>query len=289
MLSKESQTISFLDTGETLTDTKAFEVARAKFREVTRLSEEIASVIQQFVLLYVSHQQKFASKDAFLTTLDQDVSAFLIKKAEADSDEEGSFSLEVENIKEEKSSSGDEVEEAPLSLNIFGPKIGAEPKEVFLLFRVFGEAELTELRKTILSTGKPIFQHAAKQKGKAEKFFAENKEYVKAVWLTKGKRAKESPKLVQIVLSANVCEKLLLNPVYASVNQSAEREAGTEKLKLARSQTPTPIIVKRESPKSSKSISKSSRTYGFRKEIEEESTDIFLLLADYIISINIVE
>ncbi|HEU5377084.1 MAG TPA: hypothetical protein VFV38_16765, partial [Ktedonobacteraceae bacterium] len=172
---------------------------------------------------------------------------------------------------------------------LFGPTEEKDTQGTFVLFRVFSHDELVELKETIGKTGLPIFHHSPTQKGKSEKFFAENKEYLKAVWLSKGKRSKQQPTILRVAFQANVLTEVLLNSLYASVNQGAAGEDDIKHLTLARSQSPTPILIKRESPKDKKSLKYSSRTFGFRKEIDGKETGIFTLLAKYITSVNIVE
>ncbi|HEY0752976.1 MAG TPA: hypothetical protein VGD98_03290 [Ktedonobacteraceae bacterium] len=280
--------ILFSESSETISSEKALQMVRQRFPQVISHSEEIAQTIDSFVMSYCVNRQVFVNQTDFLNTVDKDVSEFFYRKAEEGGDEDGSSEEEIEELIAEESSSLTQTDES-IPQCLYGSPEKAMQEDVCVLFRVVSQHELAELWDEIQKKSHfPIFHHSPKQKGMAEKFFAENKKYLVAAWLSKGKRGKQNPTILRIICHKSVLKEVLLNSTYASLNKGAEGEDDLQHLKLANAQYPTPILIKRESPKGKKGISYSSRTFGFRKSLQGNDTDIFVLLAKYIVSVDLV-
>jgi hypothetical protein len=167
---------------------------------------------------------------------------------------------------------------ADLQTNVFrqpGAGLSAEPVGAFrkasfddekplTIYRVVSAEELTGLQEKIGRGEGPVFEHkGGKEEG--EKFFGTNKRYVWSQWANKGTRGKGMSELIKVVLRPGVRTALLHNPEQASLHESADRaypELTTAKLRPARTNAQTPILIKRESK--DKKAGLTSLNYGFR-------------------------
>ena len=264
---------------------EAFNLAKKNFKKEIQRSSKLEGVISDTVQQYCHSRMVFEDKRAFYQALSEVINEGILKEDEDENSLDSELD-ELDELNQEEKVEAETEEQGPVIFQVVSEK---EPAGILYLYRLVSDIELKELRKTIREEKLPIFHHSPTQEGKSEKFFAENKEYVITAWTTKGKRAHQKPVLLQVVLHPDVKKALLLNPNYTSVTTSAEGEEDLKGLKSAQSNQPTPIVIKRESPKKSKAFKLSSRTFGFRKEINLKETGIFELLAPYILSITIVK
>ncbi|MBJ7556612.1 hypothetical protein [Marinomonas spartinae] len=168
------------------------------------------------------------------------------------------------------------------SAQIFGKPISIEESDnYFTLYRSVETGELDALKTMIKEYGIPIFTFKPGKEGDAEKMFAPNKSYVVESMGNKGKRSN----LMEIIVNRKGLEDMIYNPKFTTAQGDANdwlkkqhnigKETGGK---------PSPITLKRESPKKKKGISYTSINIGFRK-----SGNALELLAKNIVSIRLIE
>src|SRR5665647_2861307 len=163
-------------------------------------------------------------------------------------------------------------------------KTSFDDTEPLVIYRFVSQSELEGLKETIRDEHLPIFKHRGDRKG-GEKFFATNKRYVWSQWSEKGKRAKEHPKMLKVVLRPGVRAEFLHNPASAGLHESAQgayQELGG--LGQQRAQQPLSVAIKRESK--DKKAALTSLNYGFRGRGDDNAG--LTKLAEYITAIEVV-
>jgi hypothetical protein len=163
-------------------------------------------------------------------------------------------------------------------------KTSFDDDEPLVIYRFVSQSELEGLKETIRTEQLPVFKHRGDRKD-GEKFFATNKRYVWSQWSSKGKRAKDHPKMLKVVLRPGVRAEFLHNPESAGLHESA-RDAYQELGELGpqRAQQPLPVAIKRESK--DKKAALTSLNYGFRGRGDDNAG--LTKLAEYITAIEVV-
>ncbi|HVG43674.1 MAG TPA: hypothetical protein VM890_03055 [Longimicrobium sp.] len=261
--------------------------------------DELVALLQALALSPTELDQSGIDNDAeqnLFPGLEQNLAVTNNNNNNNDNNSSSSSSFDPDNNSNLAEKKEEELDAQELPKNVLYRQLGAElandaPSEFRIasfddtqpltLYRFISSEELDELRETIGTEGKPVFKHREDRKG-GEKFFAVNKRYVWSGWKEKGKRAKQHPEMLKVVLRPGVRTAFLHNPDTAGVSESAK--GAHLELKGLKSVREGQVNVKRESV--DKKLGLTSLTYGFRGSAENNAP--LETLAKYISSVEIV-